>query len=301
MKKPLKKVLSAFAALAIALTFALHAFAETYYIYGGYKYAKADGNNIVIYAIDSDDYSDVSFPANIDDYLISGIGIYSFRHDTKLTSVSCENATYLSKISSYAFEDCENLTSFTLGPSVQTIGIGAFSNNSSLTSFNWADAQVTVIQSQTFDLCASLEYMELPDSITKIGSHAFKGCTALKEIIIGKNVTSIHDTAFTNDNQLTIACFEDSYAHQYAVEHNIPVRFLHDVKLGDANGDGSVNINDVTAIQAHKAEMSFLTDLQQLAADVNYDGKVDIEDATLLQSFLAEFEVDYSVDTTVTR
>ena len=47
--------------------------------------------------------------------------------------------------------------------------------------------------------------------------------------------------------------------------------------------------------------MSFLTDLQQLAADVNYDGKVDIADATLLQSFLAEFEVDYAVDTTVTR
>ena len=161
--------------------------------------------------------------------------------------------------------------------------------------------RTTFIQSQTFKNCTSLEYMELPDTITEIGSHAFKGCTALKEIIIGKNVTAIHDTAFTNDDQLTIACFEDSYAHRYAVEHNIPVRFLHDVKLGDANGDGSVNINDVTAIQAHKAEMSFLTDLQQLAADVNYDGKVDIADATLLQSFLAEFEVDYAVDTTVTR
>ena len=301
MKKPLKRILSAFAALAIALTFTLNAFAETYYTYSGYTYARTDGNNIVIYGVDGDDYSEVIFPESIDGNRIVGVGVYAFSADKKLTSVSCENATYLNKISAFAFDRCDNLTSFTLGPSVQTIGIGAFSNNPSLTTFNWADSQVTVIQSQTFKNCTSLEYMELPDTITEIGSHAFKGCTALKEIIIGKNVTAIHDTAFTNDDQLTIACFEDSYAHRYAVEHNIPVRFLHDVKLGDANGDGSVNINDVTAIQAHKAEMSFLTDLQQLAADVNYDGKVDIADATLLQSFLAEFEVDYAVDTTVTR
>ena len=114
-------------------------------------------------------------------------------------------------------------------------------------------------------------------------------------------MTSIAESAFNNSPNVTISCYPDSYAYQYAVDHNIPVKLLHDVKLGDANGDGSVNINDVTAIQAHKAEMSFLTDLQQLAADVNYDGKVDIADATLLQSFLAEFEVDYAVDTTVTR
>ena len=143
--------------------------------------------------------------------------------------------------------------------------------------------------------------MELPDSVTEIYPHAFAGCTSLKEITIGRNVTEISDTAFKDDDQLTIACWEDSYAYQYAVDHNIPVRFLHEVKLGDANGDGSVNINDVTAIQAHKAEMSFLTDLQQLAADVNYDGKVDIEDATLMQSYLAEYAVDYAVNTTVTR
>ena len=301
MKKPLKKVLSAFAALAIALTFALHAFAETYYIYGGYKYAKADGNNIVIYAINSDDYSDVSFPEGIDDNKIIGIGLYAFKSDTKLTSVSCEYATYLEYIKSHAFEDCANLTSVTLGPSVNSIGISAFASNPSLTSFDWGDSQVEVILSQTFKYCTSLEYMELPDTITEIGSHAFKGCTALKEIIIGKNVTSIHDTAFTNDNQLTIACFEDSYAHRYAVEHNSPVRFLHDVKLGDANGDGSVNINDVTAIQAHKAEIYAFDELQLLAADVNYDGKADIEDATLIQSYLAEYAVDYPVNTMVTR
>ena len=301
MKKPLKRILSAFAALAIALTFTLHAFAETYYTYSGYTYAKADGNNIIIFAVDADDYSKVSFPNNIADNLVYAVGDFAFSGDEKLTEVSCENATHMTEILAFSFENCNNLTSFKLSPSVQYLGIGAFDSCTALTSFDWADCQVDEILTQTFYKCTSLEYMELPDSVTEIYPHAFAGCTSLKEITIGRNVTEISDTAFKDDDQLTIACFEDSYAHQYAVEHNIPVRFLHDIKLGDANGDGSVNINDVTAIQAHKAEMSFLTDLQQLAADVNYDGKVDIADATLLQSFLAEFEVDYAIDTTVTR
>ena len=304
MKKPLKRILSAIAALAISLTFTLNAFAETYYTYGGYTYTIVDNNQIVIYGIDSDDYSEVSFPEKIDDRLIVvgiGLGYYSFKDDEKLTSVSFKEATFLKEIKSSAFEHCSNLASVTLGPSVQNIGILSFANNPSLTSFDWADSKVTVIKSQTFKNCTSLEYMELPEDLTEIGSHAFKGCTALKEIIIGKNVTSIHDTAFTGDDQLTIACFEDSYAHQFAQEHNIPVRILHEVKLGDADGDGSVNINDVTAIQAYKAEIYAFDELQLLAADVNYDGKADIEDATLIQSYLAEYAVDYPVNTMVTR
>ena len=295
MKKPLRRILSALAALTIALTFTLHAFADTYYTYGGYTYTKADGNNIIIFAVDADDYSKVSFPNNIDDNLVYAVGDFAFSGDEKLTEVSCE------KILAFSFENCKNLTSFKLSPSVQYLGIGAFDSCTALTSFDWADCQVDEILTQTFYKCTSLEYMELPDSVTEIYPHAFAGCTSLKEITIGRNVTEISDTAFKDDDQLTIACWEDSYAYQYAVDHNIPVRFLHEVKLGDANGDGSVNINDVTAIQAHKAEMSFLTDLQQLAADVNYDGKVDIEDATLMQSYLAEYAVDYAVNTTVTR
>lgn len=301
MKKPLRRILSALAALTIALTFTLHAFADTYYTYGGYTYTKADGNNIIIFAVDADDYSKVSFPNNIDDNLVYAVGDFAFSGDEKLTEVSCENATHMTEILAFSFENCKNLTSFKLSPSVQYLGIGAFDSCTALTSFDWADCQVDEILTQTFYKCTSLEYMELPDSVTEIYPHAFAGCTSLKEITIGRNVTEISDTAFKDDDQLTIACFEDSYAHRYAVEHNIPVRFLHEVKLGDANCDGSVNINDVTAIQGYKAEMLVLDELQQLAADVNYDKKVDIADATLLQSFLAEFEVDYAVNTTVTR
>ena len=67
------------------------------------------------------------------------------------------------------------------------------------------------------------------------------------------------------------------------------------VLLGDANGDGVVDISDVTAIQMHIAEIDTLDELHQLAADVNGDGVVAIDDASILQLFLAEEAVDYPI------
>ena len=69
--------------------------------------------------------------------------------------------------------------------------------------------------------------------------------------------------------------------------------------LGDANGDGFVNINDVTALQQHLAELQELSDLGAKAADINMDNKLEIEDATTLQIFLAEYVLSYPVGETV--
>ena len=60
--------------------------------------------------------------------------------------------------------------------------------------------------------------------------------------------------------------------------------------LGDANGDGKVDIRDVTAIQRHLANLEPIPEQLLLPADTNGDGVVDIKDATHLQMFLAEFE-----------
>ena len=60
--------------------------------------------------------------------------------------------------------------------------------------------------------------------------------------------------------------------------------------LGDVNGDGEVNIEDVTFIQLYLAELINLDEAHLLAADINQDGEPDISDATHLQMYLAEFE-----------
>ena len=61
--------------------------------------------------------------------------------------------------------------------------------------------------------------------------------------------------------------------------------------LGDVNGDGYVNINDVTAIQRHLVELETLDENGLAVADTNGDGELDIADATLIQMYLAEYDV----------
>lgn len=69
--------------------------------------------------------------------------------------------------------------------------------------------------------------------------------------------------------------------------------------LGDANGDGKVNVRDVTAIQRHASESELLTGDKLTAADVDGNGVVDIKDATAIQRYLAEFEGSYAIGTKI--
>ena len=59
------------------------------------------------------------------------------------------------------------------------------------------------------------------------------------------------------------------------------------LETGDANGDGRIDVNDVTAIQRELAKLEELTPDQKRRADVNRDGVVDVRDATAIQKFLA--------------
>ena len=60
------------------------------------------------------------------------------------------------------------------------------------------------------------------------------------------------------------------------------------LEKGDVNGDGNVNINDVTMIQKALAEYITLDEFQKKAADFDGDGRVTVSDATALQKKLAE-------------
>ena len=61
---------------------------------------------------------------------------------------------------------------------------------------------------------------------------------------------------------------------------------------GDANGDGKVDINDVTAIQKSLSEQGKVVDGK---GDVNGDGRVTVKDATILQKYLGEEQIPNSM------
>ena len=147
----------------------------------------------------------------------------------------------------------------------------------------------------TFYGCNSLETVSLPDGLETIERAAFAGCTSLSYVNIPANVTEISEYSFSDCPDLTLGVWFGSYGYQYAKAQNIPYILLDSVLLGDANGDGYVNISDVTDIQRAVAEMDTLDDLRQKAADINGDGFVMIDDATFLQTYLAEFETAYPI------
>ena len=126
------------------------------------------------------------------------------------------------------------------------------------------------------------------------GSH----CSVCGEVIVAQKVVS----ALTHEYEM-VPAVPTSYLKEGATEGvrckhcgewliepqvipKLPIDFIY----GDADGDGRVNVQDVTAIQRYLADINILTIKQLGAADTNGDGEINIADATHVQMYLAEFD-----------
>ena len=67
-------------------------------------------------------------------------------------------------------------------------------------------------------------------------------------------------------------------------------------QIGDANGDGKVDILDAALIQKAAADKAILTDEQARAADVNGNGVVDVIDASLVQKYALDKITEFPVN-----
>ncbi|MBR2322402.1 MAG: leucine-rich repeat protein [Clostridia bacterium] len=117
--------------------------------------------------------------------------------------------TSATKISSYAFYNCDSLTSIVIPDSVTSIGDWAFADCTSLTSIVIPDS-VTSIGSFAFDWCTSLMSVTIGNGVTNIGYEAFYYCRKLISIVIPDSVTSIGYGAFCYCDSLTSIIIPDS-------------------------------------------------------------------------------------------
>ena len=149
---------------------------------------------------------------------------------------------------------------------------------------------VTGIGDYAFFSNSYVKEVTLPPGAASIGEYAFAGNNDLEYVTIPRWCDNIAENAFWHSPNVTIKCFYDSGAYEFAAEKGINCELL-DIVPGDADNDGTISINDVTAIQCHLAGIEELTGIGALNADTDGSGAVDINDATHLQRYLAEFDV----------
>lgn len=113
----------------------------------------------------------------------------------KITSVRIEGN--LTNIGSYAFYNCDNLTTLTAEtPSqLKTIGAYAFSDCEKLANMNLSQTPLVSIGDYAFSDNAALEAVELPETLETIGKRAFMR-SGLASVTVPASVSEIGDWAF---------------------------------------------------------------------------------------------------------
>lgn len=102
-----------------------------------------------------------------------------------------------------------NIKNVIIENGITSIGIGAFSCCSKLTSIILPDS-VTMIGDGAFGGCSNLVSITIPNSVTIIGADAFAGCSNLTSLSLPKNINCIEEFAFANCVSLADIIIPDS-------------------------------------------------------------------------------------------
>lgn len=142
-------------------------------------------------------------------------------------------------------------TNLILPETVVTIKSNAFCRCNSLDTITISKS-IKNIEKFAFYYCTSLKTMIIPTGIETIKEGTFESCSSLGKIVIPDTVTRIENNAFYLCKNLTIHCYENSYAEEYAKENKINyiiIKEQEEILEGEtiylANIKPNINIEEV--------------------------------------------------------
>lgn len=256
---------------------------------------------------------------------IGSIGYYAFEGCTGLAGVVIPSS--FTRLNNYEFAGCTGLKDIVIPASVTTFFYTAFYNCSGIESITVDEDNPVydsrggcnaVIETATSILIMGCKNTVIPDTVIKITDYAFDGCTGLTDIRIPRSVRIIDNFAFYRCTSLTSITVPESvtsigryaFGYDFGTDDYVKIpdfsirgvrgsdaqRYANaaangfmfiEIKFGDANLDGTIDVGDVTAIQRQLAEYENVDDA--FNADVDRDDKITISDVTIIQRYLAEF------------
>lgn len=151
-------------------------------------------NKIIIEKYTGDE-TNVVVPEFIDGMAVSEISEKAFADNKYIKSVEIPNG--IDEIKDGLFTGCSDLERVALPDTVKRIGIYAFA------------------------YCDSLTDVNIPSTVKEIGYCAFRGCTVIKNISLPLQTESIGINAFADTPNLTLQCYKNSFAQQYAERYSL--------------------------------------------------------------------------------
>ncbi len=194
---------------------------EGYYTYSvSYKFSNGNAT-ATIEGVDTSISGDIIIPSTLGGCPVIGIDDHAFNNCDSLTSVTIGNNVMY--IDNEPFGGCDNLTIITVcsdNTEYSSDEYGVLFNKDKTKLIQYPNGNlrinytipngVTSIGVGAFRSCDSLTNVTIPDSVTSIDYEAFYSCNSLTSVTIGKGVTSIGDEAFIFCDSLTSVIIPDS-------------------------------------------------------------------------------------------
>lgn len=205
------------------------------YAFDGTAWADRQGD-FVILGDTLLDYTGTAKEITIPDTVYQ-IGVHGFSGSAaeKITMNS-----HITKIWEYGFSRCGSLKEINVPGSVTDIAYQAFSGCTALERAV-LNQGVKNIEYNAFEGCNSLKNLSLEEGLETVGDRAFLNNGSLKQVTVPKSVNTIGEHAFgyagtyqwdsgwmfTKETApVTLRCYPDSKAHQYAAENALPFALL---------------------------------------------------------------------------